>query len=286
MAEVAASRMVELAEAARPTSPEETVSVLQLAASLGIGVTLRASTSSQPSHARLAYSTPPEIGIYRNGKTEFRRRLGPNDERLLRPRERFSVAHEVGHWLAWHKLGIEPISTGRAYWEQEALMNEFAQALLVPSVLVAAWLRNSQLGRLVHPMQLRRWAESLLVSEDVVANALCRVRPELGILRLDAMEHRRTKAEFLRIRFRAGGTSLSLPNIHTHVNDGALLELLSSAELGIAEEIVVGFRRDCRARVSLAWRRTTSRDASSASYRVIVVPSSDKSDRQLQLPID
>lgn len=286
MAAEVMSKMMELAEVTRPRPDSPSVPVLGLAASLGVKVTLRGSAGARETHARLAYSSPPEIAVYRSGTLEFRKCLGPSEERILRPRERFSVAHELGHWLARRDLGIEPVSDGRAYWEQEALMNEFAQTLLVPPSLVDGWLRRSAVGSIVHPMQLRRWAESCLVSEDVIASALCRVRPEMGILRMEVMSKMRGGTRLMKVRFSVGGANLSLPRVHTQVGDAALLKLLASRELGFAQDVLITIRDRRKIRVSLAWRRADSKSKKlGPSYRLVVAPPGDPSTRQLELPV-
>ncbi len=48
----------------------------------------------------------------------------------LLPRERFSIAHEIGHWILWHSMQSVPRSD-REYWEHEQLCDEFASKLLI-----------------------------------------------------------------------------------------------------------------------------------------------------------
>jgi len=56
---------------------------------------------------------------------------GSGDKRHLSPRERFTVAHELGHVLLDRHLAYTP-SSRREYWTIESWCNAFAAALLVP----------------------------------------------------------------------------------------------------------------------------------------------------------
>jgi hypothetical protein len=56
---------------------------------------------------------------------------GSLDASALKPRERFTVAHEVGHYLVEARFGHRP-TTKREYWSLESLCNEFASHLLLP----------------------------------------------------------------------------------------------------------------------------------------------------------
>ncbi|MBI3747443.1 MAG: ImmA/IrrE family metallo-endopeptidase [Chloroflexi bacterium] len=60
---------------------------------------------------------------------------------LLGPRERFTVAHEIGHYLVEARFGYRPTGT-REYWKLETLCNEFASSLLLPIAALQAKVRR------------------------------------------------------------------------------------------------------------------------------------------------
>lgn len=78
-------------------------------------------------------------------------------------RERFSIAHELGHCIIWRTCGYLP--QGKAdYWMHEALCNDFAAKLLVPA---------SAVERLVKPLESKatKWlkAVDVLSAEAIVS---------------------------------------------------------------------------------------------------------------------
>lgn len=52
----------------------------------------------------------------------------------LSARERFTVAHEIGHYLIEAFFGVRPTSTSN-YWKVESICNQFAAQLLVPDAI-------------------------------------------------------------------------------------------------------------------------------------------------------
>ncbi len=71
------------------------------------------------------YPTPHVVLLQRGGRSE------------LTSRQRFTLAHEIGHFLVWKGTGNMP--DDRDYWHHEAACNRFAARLLVPddAVLLA-----------------------------------------------------------------------------------------------------------------------------------------------------
>lgn len=53
------------------------------------------------------------------------------------PRERFMIAHELGHLILERYCGVRPLGTSE-YWRHEQLANNFAAMLLVPDHIVRA----------------------------------------------------------------------------------------------------------------------------------------------------
>lgn len=60
----------------------------------------------------------------------------------LSPRERFTIAHELGHFFIQRRFGVRPGSEGE-YWRIEGLCNRFAGRLLLPPSVVADALSPS-----------------------------------------------------------------------------------------------------------------------------------------------
>ncbi len=76
-------------------------------------------------------------------------------------RDRFSVAHEVGHYLIWRATGYMPRGSAD-YWRHEALCNDFAARLLVPRAIIqdfAAHIPPAGGGWLVLPHDLATQAQ-------------------------------------------------------------------------------------------------------------------------------
>src|SRR5438874_11567356 len=122
-------------------------SIVEIAGSLGTVVSLRVHTMPQSSSAQLDFRhRPPKITLYRRGMVNGEREVTASDENLLTVRERFSVAHELGHLIALTHLRVEPRSDKRGYWEQERAINSFAGCLLAPDWLVREWLDSASCG--------------------------------------------------------------------------------------------------------------------------------------------
>jgi Zn-dependent peptidase ImmA (M78 family) len=137
------------------------VSVVSIAHELGTVISLRFHTSPGPHFAQIDLGdTPPKIIVYRSGQRNGEREIREGDENLLSPRERFSIAHELGHWVAFSRFRIGPQSERRVYWEHERVMNAFAGCLLAPDWLVMRWLDQVPEGRPVPPFAVRYWASS------------------------------------------------------------------------------------------------------------------------------
>jgi hypothetical protein len=123
--------------------------------------------------ALLTIGIAPTITLYRGSQR--------SDE--LNGSERFSLAHEVGHWVLWRRAGAVP-APGKSYWEHEALCNYFASDLLVPPPRVetfVAALRKAKVKSVFFPGLVARSAK---VSWTVAARAITSVHPRLRYLRL------------------------------------------------------------------------------------------------------
>lgn len=80
--------------------------------------------------AYLQIGDTPTITLVRSCPGENGKMQAAGETRLSR-RDRFSVAHELAHYLLWQRGGILPATNRSQYWQHEALCNEFAGHLLV-----------------------------------------------------------------------------------------------------------------------------------------------------------
>lgn len=192
------------------------VPVLRVADSLGLKVVIRFHPKIGRRDARVQLeSNPPVIELFRFASRHGTRHMDPEQEYLLRPRERFSVAHEVGHWLAFARLGVRPAREGSAYWKQEELANEFANALLVQDELVEGWLRSIVGERRVGVHLLAAWSREAKVSMEAASTAICRRQSGLGFLKL--RPGRSAKGETVWVVKFSTSRGIDLPRVHTHV---------------------------------------------------------------------
>lgn len=226
------SSLLDLSRSIRERHRARRLALLPLVQELDSSVVLRSSASRRFHAATEMESRPSKIVVFRQTATRFERTLQSGEDHVLSPRERFSIAHELGHWLAFARFGVKPESgRGRAYWAQEAVMNAFANSLLVPEALARVWLREGGGPDQVHPFQVRTWAEAVRVSEEVVAHSLTRLGEQIGFLKLEVTE-RKQKGDALRVSFVASSLCHSLPAIHSHVLDESIHRLFSGSNTG------------------------------------------------------
>jgi len=108
----------------------------------------------------LELADPPTIIIYRQSL-----------EPILSARERFSIAHEIAHWIVWRRFGSVP-SSETEYWWHETLCNEFAAGLLVPLNTLQRYLER-QYSENVNPAYFpEKVKKSAAVSWEVAAKSI------------------------------------------------------------------------------------------------------------------
>lgn len=220
------TELLRCAQALRPVRARF-VSVVHLARELGTAVVIQLHATTNPSSAQLdLQARPPKILLYRRGDINGEREIEPWDENLLSARERFSIAHELGHWILFSRFRILPQSDKRTYWDHERAINAFANHLLVPDWLVEFWLEGVRDGKPVPPDALRHWAIfDSHTSEDVIANALTRRRTTIGFLKLMATRSRDGR-EVLSVLCSTAGEALQLPREKSHIDAPQLCKLL------------------------------------------------------------
>jgi hypothetical protein len=108
---------------------------------------------------------------------------------MTRERQRFTIAHELGHYFIEARFNYRPRST-REYWAIEQLCQAFAAELLAPSHLVESLIGS---GRPSTPEQildaLPVVANTLGVSIEVAAGRIVRnVRNLVGLAAVDVLQ--------------------------------------------------------------------------------------------------
>src|SRR5205807_1171969 len=90
---------------------------------------------------------------------------------FLSARERFSIAHELAHWVIWRRYGSLPGSASE-YWFHETLCNEFAAGLLVPQSALEKFLQRLDNDK-THPVFFpSKVVQSAAVSWEVAARSI------------------------------------------------------------------------------------------------------------------
>ena len=224
------SRLQTAAREFRPVESGTRVSVIAIANQHGIEVTLRAGADQRDRRASLIYSNPPEILIHRRAETKVSLRLALWDEPVLKTSERFSVAHEIGHWIAYTKFRVEPFIPGShrnsEYWQHEKVFNEFAGCLLVPDWLVKSWLAERPSGSLITVANLNNWSRDINVSRITAATRLCQYRGGVGFLELLVQMDPRTSRIVLLVTESASGVDIKIPGRRKIIRNDRLVEKL------------------------------------------------------------
>jgi hypothetical protein len=275
------------ARALRPVG-KPFVSVLKVAHELGATVKLRLERSRAVSTAQIdVRDRPPNIILYRPASVDGEREVRLWEEGLLTPRERFSVAHELGHWIVYREFKTGIHSDKRMYWMQEEAINAFAGLLLVPDWLVARWFEEIPTGTPVPPFALRYWANTQCrCSEEVVAKSLAHGRNSIGFLKLLVTKRARDGSHVLKVLCSAGGSALSLPSEHSHISDANLLDLFRNEVVGQARLKGLSLGRCKPQDLRVAWRRgkpLKSEDTIWASIAVDVTATDLDNDPRVQL---
>lgn len=249
-----------IANEIRPLEQQGFFSVIKAAEDIGARVELHLHSLGNRCDALIDLDGSfPRIILFRHSQATGRRLLSSLDEHLITARERFSIAHELGHWFAYQQFKLRPARDGGEYWKQEACMNEFASALLVPNWLVRVWLTAIPEGELISPLSVRHWArEQCRVSEEVVATALCRERRGIGFIKTSLTTERKSGGLILKTLFSVQGEGLSLPRLHSHIKNDELIRALESKKLGMRAFQNFQLAQRKPQDLKIAWRRVGS----------------------------
>lgn len=246
-----------IAQEMRPPKKSGFIPLIPLAKQLNVRVWLQLSNASRRSHALSDLSSNPiDVTIIRHGSVRGRQIVESDDEATLRPSERFSLAHELGHVLAFQRFGVQPEKEKSAYWAQEACMNEFSQRLLVPDWLLKRWLNAIEDVRPVPLHALRTWGiEECGISQQVVATAISKACHGVAFMTAQIHESKSLKSQVLKVLFSTRGGDIRLPATHSHLSCPQLRQILLSKPFGVADIDEVRLDRRPQA-LKLAWRQT------------------------------
>lgn len=244
----------------RPVTRSPFIPLIKLSNDLGIKVELRFYSNNKVREAQSEInSSRLRIFVYRRAAANGVMEMAPEKEHLLTPRERFSIAHELGHCLAFRNFGAPPItkeSDPKEYRRQENCMNDFAEALLVPDWLAKLWLTKVSNEEPVSLNLLKTWAVAQCgVSSEVVARALTRFEPSIGFLKAaEAVRLASDKRLFI-VFYSSYGAELELANIHSFIDDEAFINKIE----GVSGICWIDFCRLGKAkceRLNVAWEET------------------------------
>lgn len=267
--------LVQFAHGIRPAG-RPFVPLVELARKLGTVVHLRLHTNATSPSAQIDLgSTPPKILLYRSAGVSGEREIRAGEEDLLTPRERFSVAHELGHWVAFSRLRVGPQSDRRLYWEHERAINAFAGCLLAPDWLVARWLTEIPEGTPASPFALRYWSAQCRSSEEVVAKALARHRNSIGFLKLRVMTKSTTGTDVLLVLCSVSGEGVSLPKERSHIDTPELFRLLKAKQVGSGSFLQLRLGRCEPQNLRVSWRHRNAFESQQTIWLSIAVPRTD-----------
>ena len=251
------------AEELRPSAGLSSAPLVRIANDLGIDVrlVLRPLDGPRNLHARCELKSRPQIVVYRHSAASAVAEVSPAEEHFLSTRERFSVAHELGHCIAYLSFGLKPVlmEENRAeYWRQERIMNEFASAILVPPWLSCRWRAQLPTLDATCVFKIREWSNDCRASPEVVTTAFVRHTKCIGFLKVSEAEKVRNRKRLLIVAHSAAGGEVGLPNAYSHIEDVSFVNSVTGRR-GVAKS------SECRIgqfefnNMQLAWWATNYR---------------------------
>jgi hypothetical protein len=248
----------DVAKELRPVSRSPFIPLIRLVSRYGLRVELRFYLGKTLRHAQTDLSSAqPRILIYRQGSADGCIRLDPQKEHLLTPRERFSVAHEFGHFLAFKYFDCPPVlkeAEPREYHKQEDCMDEFAESLLVPDWLTKSWLLSAPQEKPIPINHLRAWAsDQCHVSSEVAARALTRVNQDIGFLKTAEGLHLTNETRLFIVFYSSHGTRLELPKLHSYIQDEKFIGRISGVSGNLRVDACRLGRVNCK-NIEIEWQ--------------------------------
>lgn len=221
-------------------------SVIQAAHELGLRVSLKMYRRSAGRGAKapngdgiLEFNNTPEIVLFRASSQATKKTLSPSDEAGLFARERFTIAHEIAHWLAYDKFDVEPEEPGTpVYWQHEKIMHDFAGVLLVPDHLLDLWMASVKPGKLATIHDVAGWVCESSTSMSVVTSRVVGRQPGTGFLKLAIGKEKKrgpkkpAEKVILEVLPNAISNGLDLPNNFARIYNDRLIEVLFSKKIG------------------------------------------------------
>jgi hypothetical protein len=221
-----------------PPSSANSISVLALAETLGVSVFLNVIPPPHPENGRLygelVMGRAPRILLHRLGKYKVQRPINKQYEDLLTSRERFTVAHELGHWIAYKEYGVAPVlpsgATRGVYWKQEDVMNSFAAKVLLPGWQLSRLLNEVVRRSTLTIFDVNRWSVKTKASRETVAARVCEQYTRIGFLKFLLVKEK--PRHLAKVLYSAAGSELRLPKVGARIHNERLLEALTTKDAG------------------------------------------------------
>jgi hypothetical protein len=233
--------------------------LLEVAHALGVQVWLKGVPSEPKSHdGFLEYTSPARITVYRQSSTSFSRALSSDDIDLLDARGRFTLAHELGHWLAYARFGVTPATARSEYWKDEEAVNRIAAHLLIPNWQLDSWFSGLSDCQGVHVQLLCKWARELGLSRQAVSSRICEQRKGTGFLMLRVKNRPSVHFPDIVVEHSASDTDLFLPQRSQIIRSERLVEKLASASTNAGTLPGLSFDKARRKAMTyhLSWMRS------------------------------
>jgi hypothetical protein len=224
----------QVAEDLRPVSQSSFISLVKMSNDHGIEVELNIYRDGRVREAQSeVVTTRPKITVYRRGGANGVMPVTPSTEHLLSPRERFSVAHELGHLFAYRRFDVRPLlrqKSPKEYRTQERCMDEFAAILLVPDWLARRWLHDAPKCEAVSLSSIENWAFKYCgVSREVITRSLTRVDPDIGFMKVGSATRIKCGDRLLIVYDSVMGASLRLPKQHSFIDDQCVVSQITKS---------------------------------------------------------
>lgn len=147
---------------------------------------------------------------------------------IIRHRNRFRIAHEIGHSFFYDRSTSPPRRLTRPSAEEEEFCDEFASALLIP--------RSVAKQRTADPASIFELQKLYDVSVEVAARSLARVSPDITIVGMLWKSHPST-GEGMRVVWSAGPAYLPL---NVRLRSTVVDRAATTGEASAVEKLSVG----------------------------------------------
>lgn len=227
-------QLIAFASKIRTHQDKEYISLLEFTDSLGFTVILQLSPNASTAGRIDLLAQDPVITIYRKSKIVGKKSLKGNDEKLLTSRERFTIAHEIGHYYAYKYCGLLPEQGGdkKEYWKQEKIVNSFAGELLMPNWLSIRWIKGLKKEDYLNVVLLNY--RRLGISLDVALSGVCRVDKYIGFMKVIKGAKKKDSATVLKVVWSYFGSATKMPGKGSHIDSIDVISAIEGSKLGSA----------------------------------------------------